>query len=163
MRKSILAAAVALAATAPPTAAQNDPLVTRLGPAELRALAQRYDSKSQDVSTKKTGTIYDLQSGRETAFLVVEGKEKETLRIYSRIKGVTTLEKLNAWNRDKIHGRAYLDNDGSVVFESTLWLRGGVTQMNVRNWIDLHFEQLPGFQQLLNGTGPITPTENPRP
>lgn len=148
MRTTYLAAAALLAATGRPAAAQDN-LVTKVGPPELRRIALRYDAMTRDVSAAQNGNLYELKNGRDLALLTVEGKTGETLRIYTRVKGDPNLRKLNAWNRDKIHGRAYLDNDDSIVFEATLWLRGGVSGLNVREWIDLHFEQLQGFKEFV--------------
>ncbi len=150
MRPTMLAVSVTLLAAARPAVAQDN-LVTKVGPLELRRIALRFDRETRDVSANQNGNLYELKSpnGRDTALLTVEGKAQETLRIYSRVKGEANLRKLNAWNRDKIHGRAYLDNDDSIVFEATLWLRGGVSNLNIREWIDLHFVQLQGFKEFI--------------
>ncbi|MBN9521158.1 YbjN domain-containing protein [bacterium] len=150
MRPTLLAVPVALLAAAPPAAAQDN-LVTKVGPLELRRIALRFDRDTRDVSANQNGNLYELKSpnGRDTALLTVEGKSQETLRIYTRVKGETTLRKVNTWNRDKIHGRAYLDADDGIVFEATLWLRGGVSSLNIREWIDLHFGQLQAFKDFI--------------
>lgn len=149
MRTTSLAVAVAvLAATGRPAAAQDN-LVTKVGPPDLRRIALRYDPMTRDVSAAQNGSLYEIKNGRDVAVLTVEGKSGETLRVYTRVKGESNLRTVNAWNRDKIHGRAYLDNDDSLVFEATLWLRGGVSSLNVREWIDLHFNQLQGFKEFI--------------
>jgi hypothetical protein len=152
MRMSLLALPVVLlAAAGRPAAAQNDNLLYKVGPQELRRIALRYDPDARDTSANQNGMLYTLQGTRDSAFLTVEGKAGETLRIYTRLRNTTdvSLRKINSWNRDKIHGRVYLDNDDSVVFEMTMWMRGGVSNGNIREWITLHFDQLQGFKDFI--------------
>ena len=63
----------------------------------------------------------------------------------------TTLEVINAWNTEKLFGRAYLDDEGDPWLEMPVNLFGGVTRANFEDtfdWWDVivsDFEDHVGF------------------
>jgi hypothetical protein len=149
MRTAVLV--LPLFALAAPASArgQDDALVSRMSLEDLRRLALRLDKGATDASADRNDSLYKIRVQDEDGFITVEGKARETLRIYSRLDGNFALRSLNEWNRDKLYGRVYMDKDDSTVFESIILLKGGVSSRNIRAWVDMHFEQLKQFRTFI--------------
>ena len=61
-----------------------------------------------------------------------DNKDCEDLNFYAGfLDNKQTLEAINAWNRDKRFGKAYLDSDLDAVIEFDLNLEHGVSQKNL--------------------------------
>lgn len=55
------------------------------------------------------------------------------LRVYYDVSFLFPLAPLNEWNRTKLYGRAYLDQDGDPTLETLVRLHGGVTLAHLRD------------------------------
>jgi hypothetical protein len=149
MRKAILALPVLLLVPVGNRAdAQDRDLVAKLTPIELGLIVARFDRDYTEVP-KVDRAAFGFQVKTEKAVLSLVGPSGENLRIFALPPGKATLEKINAWNRDKLYGKAYLDKSGGIVFEMTLELRGGVTQQNIREWVDTFFINLRQFRAFI--------------
>jgi hypothetical protein len=148
MRTAVLAIPV-LVAVAAPGLAQDDALVAKVSADDLRRLALRLDKDATDASAKKNGRTYEIKLAGELGFITIEGKDDDALRVWSRLRENTTLRVVNTWNRDKLFGRVYLDTDDSVVVETLVLLRGGVSNRHVRASIDQHFETVRSFKEFV--------------
>lgn len=149
MRTSVLVLLLFALAAPATTRGQDDGLVSKMTTDDLRRLALRLDKGATDASAKQNDSLYKFKLQGENGFIGVEGKTGETLRVYSRLDDNANLRALNQWNRDQLYGRVYIDNDNSIVFESIILLKGGVSGRNIRAWVDMHFEQLKQFRTFL--------------
>jgi hypothetical protein len=134
MLKPMLLGSAILLATALPAAAQ-DALVDGNQAEEILNIARGYgaatleyaDNGSPRITGKIEGvsyTIYFLNCDES-------GKSCEDLNFYAGfLDNKQTFESINAWNRDRRFGKAYLDSDLDAVIEYDVNLEFGVTQKN---------------------------------
>lgn len=89
-----------------------------------------------------TGTRIDedddvlvMMHGRTVLIIIGSGNGRQ-LRASVAFVGVDLgLEQVNAWNRDRILSKAYLDRDGDTILEAEVDLDGGVTVDRVKDWL----------------------------
>lgn len=79
---------------------------------------------AHDEGTRYIVMFYDCTAHRACKAL--------QLRVYYDVDQKIPLEPLNEWNRTKLYGRAYLDQDGDPTLETLVRLHGGVTLAHVR-------------------------------
>jgi hypothetical protein len=70
-------------------------------------------------------------------------------RAFYTLEKPTPVERMNDWNRDKLLGRAYLDQDRDPTIELTVRLRGGVTMDHLRVERDWFLRALGEFATLM--------------
>lgn len=61
--------------------------------------------------------------------------------------GGVTMEEINAWNRDKRFGKAFLDGDGDPAIEMNVNLRHGVSRKNFDDTVDYWRIVLNSFKE----------------
>ncbi len=61
------------------------------------------------------------------------------------------MEEINAWNRDKRFGKAYLDDDGDPALEMNVNLRYGVSRKNFDDTVDFWRIVLKTFKEEVLG------------
>jgi hypothetical protein len=89
-----------------------------------------------------TGTRIDedddvivMMHGRTVLVVIGSGNGRQ-LRASVAFVGVDLgLEEVNAWNRERILSKAYLDQDGDTILEAEVDLDGGVTVDRVKDWL----------------------------
>lgn len=140
--KSVLgAAALALGtsiAAVVPAAAQV--IVDASDPQKLAELVRGYGSATLDVDAVGDPKINGRIEG--TAFSIYffgceENRNCDTV-LFKAIwtKTGASESDLNAWNREKLFGRAYVDEDGDSVLEMAVNLKFGVTVENFDDTVD---------------------------
>jgi len=91
------------------------------------ATLEAQSSGDPQISGKIEGVTYQVFFMNCT-----ENKDCEDLNFYAGfLDNKQTLEVINAWNRDKRFGKAYLDADLDAVIEFDLNLEHGVTRENL--------------------------------
>ncbi|WP_347241413.1 YbjN domain-containing protein [Thermus sp.] len=122
---------------------------TGITPKEAEALLKAASYRYERV--EEGGEVYfRLRLAGLRALLLLMDCEKEvcsSLQLYAgfSMKKPPSLERINAWNREKRFSRAYLDKDGDPVLEWDLDLSGGVTDGAIKAFLDLFEESLRAF------------------
>ena len=101
---------------------------------EIVAIASNYGAASLDVQTngqpRITGEVGGI--GYQVFFLNCDSGVCEDLNFYAGFAALKpTMDSLNAWNREKRFGRAYLDADLDAVIEYDINLEYGVSPDNL--------------------------------
>jgi len=132
MLKSLILAGAVVLGTA--FAAQTQAMIDGNSTDELLNIARGYgsatletqDSGDPKISGKIEGVTYQVYFMNCT-----ENKDCEDLNFYAGfLDNKQTLEVINAWNRDKRFGKAYLDSDLDAVIEFDLNLEHGISRDN---------------------------------
>lgn len=116
-------------------AAQAQTLVDGSQPEEILNVARGYGSATMETQSngdpKITGKIEGVTY--QVYFMnCTDNKNCEDLNFYAGfLDNKQTLEAINAWNRDKRFGKAYLDSDLDAVIEFDVNLEHGVSQKNL--------------------------------
>jgi hypothetical protein len=154
----VLLAACAPTVSQTPTVAQGQTrvqvpqVVTSLTAEEmeaiLRAAGYRYERLQQGQQGQVV--VFALRMGNFLAFLGLvdcKGGRCESLQILTPFptRNRPTLERINAWNREKRFSRAYLDQDGNPVLEWDLGLGEGVTLETVVSFLRIFEANLSQF------------------
>ncbi|AFV77230.1 hypothetical protein Theos_2239 (plasmid) [Thermus oshimai JL-2] len=130
-----------------PTLAQG--VRTALNPDELDALLRSVPYRYERV--EKGGQVAFLVrlSGLKSLLLPMNCEEKGCTSLMLTasfgMKEKPSLERINAWNRERRFSRAYLDEEGDPVLEADLDLEGGVADRAILAFIDLFEENLRAF------------------
>lgn len=133
MLKSVILGAAMLVGTA--AAAHAQTIVDGSNPDEILNIARGYGSAAMEtqsngdpkISGKIEGVTYQVFFMNCT-----NNTNCEDLNFYAGfLDNKQTLEVINAWNRDKRFGKAYLDSDLDAVVEFDLNLEKGVTRDNL--------------------------------
>jgi hypothetical protein len=132
------------------TPVQVPQVVTSLTPEEMEAILRAAGYRYERL--QRTGRLvsFSLPMGDLTALLVLDdcrgGKcESLYLAVPFGMSNPPSLERINAWNREKRFSRAYLLDDGDPVLESNLSLTGGVTLEAVVFFLKFFEENLSQF------------------
>jgi hypothetical protein len=101
---------------------------------DILALAKSYGEASLETQSngqpRIAGKAGDVPY--QVFFLNCDSGTCEDLDFYAGFAGIKpTMDSLNAWNRDKRFGRAYLDGDLDAVIEYDINLEYGVTRDNL--------------------------------
>lgn len=132
LRKSLLAAAMVLATGA---GAQAQTILDGANVDEIVKIAATYGAaelgQQSNGDPRITGNINGITY--QVFFLnCAENASCEDLNFYAGfLDNKQTLDVINAWNRDKRFGKAYLDTDQDAVIEFDLNLEHGVTAENL--------------------------------
>ncbi|AKR56054.1 hypothetical protein GCM10011321_07160 [Youhaiella tibetensis] len=130
----ILGAAIALGATGSAFAAGSD-LVDGNDVDTILELARGYGSASLEKQDNGDPKIKGDIDGITYAIYFMnctKGKNCEDLNFYSGFLDLKPdMDVINAWNRDKRFGKAYLDSDGDAVVEMDLNLEHGISTDNL--------------------------------
>lgn len=131
--KTLMLGGVFLALAAVPTLAQD--LVDGNSVDEILNLARGYGSASLETQSngdpKITGKIEGVQYA--VYFMnCTDNKACEDLNFYAGfLDNKPSLDTINAWNRDKRFGKAYLDSDEDAVIEFDVNLEHGISRDNM--------------------------------
>lgn len=91
--------------------------------------------------TKYVVLFYDCTDHRKCQVL--------QFRAFWTLGKPTPIERINEWNRTRLLGRAYLDEDRDPTLEVMVRLRGGVTWDNLRDQHRWFIRALDEFQSVL--------------
>lgn len=130
MRHIGVFAALVLATSAPVQAQSIDGAAID----EIVALAGNYGTVSLEAQANGQPRIAGEAGGitYQVFFLNCDSGTCEDLNFYAGFAGVKpTMDSLNAWNRDKRFGRAYLDADLDAAIEYDINLEYGVNRENL--------------------------------
>jgi hypothetical protein len=154
----VLLAACAPTVSQTPTVAQGQTpvqvpqVVTSLTPGEMEAILRAAGYRYERLQGRETGRLvaFSLRMGNFLAGLVLDdcrGERCESLNLVAPIvmRNPPSLERINAWNREKRFSWAYLDKDGDPVLESNLILTGGVTRETVVSFLKIFEANLSQF------------------
>jgi hypothetical protein len=125
-----LSVALVLAFSAPALAQTIDGSAVE----DILGLAQRYGEATLETQSngqpRIAGKVGDVPY--QVFFLNCESGACEDLNFYAGFAEVKpTMDSMNAWNRDKRFGRAYLDGDLDAVIEYDINLEYGVARDNL--------------------------------
>jgi hypothetical protein len=101
---------------------------------EILALARGYGDATVETQPDGHPRIAGMANGvpYQVFFLNCDSGPCEDLDFYAGFAGIKpTLDAMNAWNRDKRFGRAYLDSDLDAVIEYDINLEYGVSRDNL--------------------------------
>jgi len=101
---------------------------------DILALAQGYGDATLETQGNGQPRIAGKVGGvpYQVFFLNCDSGACEDLNFYAGFSGVKpTMDSMNAWNRDKRFGRAYLDSDLDAVIEYDINLEYGVARENL--------------------------------
>ena len=79
--------------------------------------------------------------------------EDDDLQLYHLQKRKVPAARINEWNRDKKHSRAYLDSDGEAVIEADLLGDFGLTRDQVINFVKVFIQSATEFREFLTEGG----------
>lgn len=71
------------------------------------------------------------------------------VRLWAVVREKATLVSVNAWNRDRYFGKAYLNRDDDVIFEACLPVNRGMNDELFREWVEAYTQDLIEFKQFL--------------
>ena len=130
MKQFWLSAALVLGLSAPALAQSIDGSAVD----DILALAKGYGDASLATQAngqpRIAGKVGDVPY--QVFFLNCDSGACEDLNFYAGFAGVKpTMDSMNAWNRDKRFGRAYLDGDLDAVIEYDINLEYGVARENL--------------------------------
>jgi hypothetical protein len=124
-----------------PTRVQVPQVVTSLTPGEMEAILREAGYQYELLRKDDQKVLFVVRKGT----LVVAGlllADCQEGRCYSLSLNLgfgdatgTTLERINAWNREKRFSRAFLDKEGRPVLESDLGLKDGVTRETIVSFL----------------------------
>jgi Putative bacterial sensory transduction regulator len=131
----ILGAALALG-TAFSAYAQTPTILDGNSVDDITNIAKGYGSASLETQSNGAPKVSGRINGVTYTVYFMNcsdaGKDCEDLNFYSGFAdNKPTMDLINAWNRDKRFGKAYLDSDLDAVVEFDLNLEHGVTRDNV--------------------------------
>lgn len=114
-----------------------------------------------------TGTRIDededvivMMHGRPVVIIIGSGNGRQLQMNVAFIGMGITLEQVNAWNRNRILAKAYLDRDGDTIFESDLDLDGGITVDRLKDWLQTFNMLIDMFvREVIHGQG----VDDPKP
>ena len=149
MRLLAVILAFSLAVAQGQTPVQAPKVVTSLTLEEMEAILKeagyRYERVKKDAEVFFVLRMRDLKA----ALFLMDCKEGRcgSLQLYAgfNMEKPPTLERINAWNREKRFSRAYLDKDGDPVLESELDLEGGVTRQAIISFLETFETSLSRF------------------
>jgi hypothetical protein len=151
----VLLAACVLTVSTPTVAQGQTPVqvpqvVTSLTPGEIEAILREAGYRYERLQRTGRLVAFSLGMGNLTALLVLDdcrgGRcESLYLAVPFGMRNPPSLERINAWNREKRFSRAYLLDDGDPVLESNLSLTGGVTLEAVVFFLKFFEENLSEF------------------
>lgn len=132
-------------------------LLPLLAPAAVRAADDDVVEKMSGARLGRILTDLELEFDevQDDAYLfLVEGSKVvlfnkgETMQLYHGIADLeVSLERINEFNRDYRFTRAYIDREGDPVLESDIELTGGVTELNVKEWVRTYRAVLQAFHE----------------
>jgi hypothetical protein len=140
MRLLAVILAFSLAVAQGQTPVQAPKVVTSLTLEEMEAILKEAGYRSERVEEDAEVFFLLRMGGLKAGLFLVDCKEGRcgSLQLYARfsMEKPPTLERINAWNREKRFSRAYLNEDGKPVLESELDLEGGVTWQAIISFLE---------------------------
>lgn len=132
--KQIGLSATLIAAMCAPALAQSPALIDGGALDDIVAMASGYGAASLEYQANGQPRIAGIVGGvpYHVFFLNCASGTCEDLNFYAGFAGMKpTMDALNAWNRSKRFGRAYLDGDLDAVIEYDINLEHGVARDNL--------------------------------
>ncbi|MFD2237352.1 YbjN domain-containing protein [Aureimonas populi] len=155
---AILAASL-LAATA---SSQAQERIDGTDPQAIADLVRGYGSARLDVAGDNTPMIRGRIEGTSFVIYFYDCDDLDancnTVSFAAgwEVSGLT-VEQVNAWNRDKRFGRAYLDTEGEPVLEMDVNLKGSVSAENFEDTVDWWRVVMADFTSNVVKAAPGTP------
>ena len=145
MHPPLLAAALALSAAAAPAQVVGDPEVIALlmGEHGLPVVAGTHPDGTPELQSRVDGTRFRV------LFYGCEAGPCETVQFTTGfdLDRPMTAARINAWNRERRFGKAFLDGDGDPFVEMDVNLYGeGVGRRNFDDTLDLWRQVLSDFR-----------------
>jgi len=151
----VLLAACAPTVSQTPTVAQGQTpvqvpqVVTSLTPGEMEAILKEAGYRYERVK-EGAEVFFSLHMGSLKAGLFLtdcKGGRCGILQLAAAfgMRNRPTLQRINAWNQEKLLSRAYLTDDGDPVLDSYLSLTGGVTRETVVSFLKTFEVSLSAF------------------
>jgi hypothetical protein len=126
--------------------------VTSLTAGEMEAILRAAGYRYERVQVRGTEQLFafSLRMGDLVALLLLvdcEGGRCGSLKLVVPfdMRNPPSLERINAWNREKRFSQAYLDTDGDPVLESDLRLKDGVTRETIVSFLKIFEVSLSEF------------------
>jgi len=140
MRLLAVILAFSLAVAQGQTPVQVPQVVTSLTAGEMEAILREAGYRYERVE-EGARVFFSLRMGGLRALLFLtdcRGGRCGSLQLFAgfSMRNPPTLERINAWNREKRFSRAYLDEDGDPALESELDLEGGVTRQAIISFLE---------------------------
>jgi hypothetical protein len=106
-------------------------VVTSISVSDLRSLLSDMGYEPRSLEGRDNAWAVTMA---ERPVLITLGTDGKNLLLWSYVQG-GSLDKVNAWNKEKRFSRAYLDTDGDANVEWDIDLEGGVTLSAVREGV----------------------------
>lgn len=149
MKNMMLVASFSLAMFVP--AAYADNIVSAADPDAILNIATGYGSATLKKDSSNDPFISGRIAGTKYGIIFYgcsNGKDCNHIQFAAGWSGVeVSMDDINAWNRDKKFGKAYIDKDGDPRFEMAVNLDYGVTQRNLDDTFDWWTKILAGFEK----------------
>jgi hypothetical protein len=113
------------------TASGGGEVVTSISVGDLRSLLSDMGYEPRSLEGRDNAWAVTMA---ERPVLITLGTDGKNLLLWSYVQG-GSLDKVNAWNKEKRFSRAYLDTDGDANVEWDIDLEGGVTLSAVREGV----------------------------
>jgi hypothetical protein len=143
----VLLAACAPTVSQTPTVAQGQTpvqvpqVVTSLTPGEIEAILREAGYRYERLLGRETGEVVVFSLRMRDLIVLLLGNCKGgrcgslQLAAAFSMRNPPSLQRINAWNQEKLFSRAYLDKDGDPVLDSYLSLKDGVTRETVVSFL----------------------------
>lgn len=132
-------------------AAYADNIISAENPDAILNIAKGYGSATLEKDSSNDPFITGRIDGTKYIILFYgcsNGKECDEIQFVAAWAGEkVSMDDINAWNRDKKFGKAYLDQDGDPRLEMTVNLDYGVTQRNLDDTFDWWTKALARFKR----------------
>ncbi|HMP60908.1 MAG TPA: YbjN domain-containing protein [Gemmatales bacterium] len=135
----------ALVAVGPvPAWAEDDDIVTKMSARRLERILNSFNDVKNLREVKDDAYSFEVDGLKILLF-----NSGQTMQVAAIFDGRATLERLNQWNLSKKFTRALRNSDHKPVLDSALELTGGVTELNVKEWLKTYVYMLKEFRKFL--------------
>jgi hypothetical protein len=140
----LVAVAITAVVLAAPLAAQN--VRENITAQQLKALLDEKGGMTTTIN-EKGNVIATVGSSKVVYFI-----NGQTIQAYYGVSGTSmNVQRINDWNKGKRWGRAYIDNENDPVVELDYDLEGGVTDNNIKVWVDTVNSIVSAFRTHVSG------------
>ena len=166
---TLLTGVLLAAALAAPGAAYAQTILDASNVNGIAAIAQEYGSAEVEEDNTGDPMLSGEMGGTEYVVFFygcTDGADCQTIQFLSSWvnPGAADIDSINAWNREKRFGKAFLDDENDPVIEMNVNLYAGVTETNLSDTFDWwrvvmeNFEDHIGFE---SANEPVAPVETP--
>ncbi|MDR1036572.1 MAG: YbjN domain-containing protein [Deltaproteobacteria bacterium] len=104
----------------------------RIDPSRPVPIMKSVGLDAEDASSDGHKTVVWRYSGQRVTFMILDGTGIAlALRAF---KSPVTAEELQAWNRNLLFGKSFLDGEGGARLEMFLPMDGGICEELLRSW-----------------------------